>query len=129
MNGYFQWKKDLPYDIVSGFTVAVMHIPQVEKYTFSNRIYTSEGQKNCDAYSIGRRTTHLKKNIHLWTENTIVQTLAQNIMIITTSEGRKTHCYKNIPSSGHGLWDAGRSGACCWDIHWYCKLIPINPNE
>ena len=50
----FQWRKDLPYDIVSGFTVAVMHIPQVEKHTFSKRIYTSKGKKNCDAYPTGR---------------------------------------------------------------------------
>ena len=47
----------MPYDIVSGFTVAVMHIPQVDKHTFSKRIYTSEGQKNSDAYIF-----HWKKN-------------------------------------------------------------------
>jgi len=28
----YKWRKDLPYDIVSGFTVAVMHIPQGMAY-------------------------------------------------------------------------------------------------
>ena len=83
-----------------------MHIPQVEKNTPSQREYTPLKVK-WSVMPIPQKEKQPISKIFNTSENTIVQTFAQNVIIITTSEEKKPTAVKINPI--FRAWPMG-----CW---------------